>query len=302
MTVSTAVRVSPHHRTNLQVQVVFALWVLLILFVLGAVSLFAQAPETPVSTQTPLGISLPPIDTIQPQQAVLTPPALPEAPQPVSGQSLVSNQPLSASYSASVVSQRRSSTEAPLYARTIQPGDTAQPLSPRQEEILGLRNLYSPLSLMGVGIAAGYSHLTNGQPNYGTNRDAFAKRLGASLARDTSQGFFSDVLLAPRMHEDSRYYIEGPQRSPAHRLIYALTRTLVTRTNDGSESVNGSVLLGYAGAAVLTNAYYPSMNRNVGDTFRTYGSSLGGNALGNVAHEFSGDLLALVHLKRNGAE
>jgi hypothetical protein len=186
----------------------------------------------------------------------------------------------------------------PIYKRTIPPGWAAQPLTTRDKQILGLRDLYSSFSLLDYVTLSAYSHLTNGQPNYGTNSEAYGKRVGATLLRDVSEGIFMDVVFAPMLHQDMRYYMQGPQDKLLHRVGYAITRPLIGRTDSGRATINSARLLGYASASALTYTYYPRVNQNFHDTAATFGFSLMGNALGNLVREFSGQLLEAVHLKK----
>ncbi len=180
----------------------------------------------------------------------------------------------------------------------IPAGFQAQPLTARDKMNVTLHDIFSWESGVGFTIAAGFSHLTNGQPNYGTDKGAFGERLGAAAARDTSQDVFSNAILAPILHEDPRYYVEGNSHSFVHRTAYAVTRPLITRSDSGHSRINGSLLLGYAAAAALTNAYYPGNERTATDTARTYGASIGGAALGFLFQEFLNDALEAVHLQR----
>ncbi len=187
---------------------------------------------------------------------------------------------------------------APINDKTIQPGWHAQPLTAHQKVVLEMHDLYAPASLAAIALSAGYSHVTNGSPNYGTNSKAFAQRLGATAARDTSEDLFAYGILDPLFHQDPRYYVLGRKYNFFHRVLYAGTRTLVTRTDSGHNTLNSSLLLGYAGGAALTNVYYPQINRNFKDTANTYGGSLGGAALGFLVSEFSSDFLQAVHLQK----
>lgn len=189
--------------------------------------------------------------------------------------------------------------EAPKYSAVIEPGQTAQHLSGGDKVVLGIREIASFTTLAGALISSGYSHLTDGQPNYGVNREAFAKRFGAAMARGASQDIFTTSVLSPVMHMDERYYVLGDGHNVAHRAVYAATRVLIAKTDSGRNTVNAPLLVGYAGAAALTNTYYPEFNRNFKDTALGYGSSLGGSALGFVFNEFEGDILRAIHLKKN---
>jgi hypothetical protein len=187
---------------------------------------------------------------------------------------------------------------APRSLKYIPAGWTAQPLTAHDKVVLGLKDSYSPFSFLGIIFSAGYSHLVNGQPNYGTDKGAFGERLGATAIRDTSEGIFTDAIFAPMLHEDPRYYVEGSQYNFFHRVLYAATRPIITRTDSGRESLNGALLLGYASASALSYTYYPSINQNFKDTVATFGGGLGGAAIGDIVSEFSDEVLVKLHLKK----
>jgi hypothetical protein len=183
------------------------------------------------------------------------------------------------------------------YAKDILPGQTAQSLTPGDKVILGLRDTYSSQDVLAWIAAAGYEQVTNGSPNYGTDRGAFGQRLGAAAIRETSQGIFTDCVFAPILHMDSRYYIQGEQFGVFHRTVYAVTRVLVSKTDSGRATINAPLLLGYATSTAISNGYYPQINRNFKDSASEYGGSLGGAAIGFLVDEFSDGILKTFHLK-----
>jgi hypothetical protein len=193
-------------------------------------------------------------------------------------------------------------TERPVvsrYSKYIPAGAAAPQIHGREKLILGARDLYSPGNFLDMVFSAGWGQLTNSQPNYGTNGDAFGKRVGAAAIRETSEGILTDGVFAVMLHEDPRYFVLGPKSGLMNRTLYAITRPLITRnSSDGHTTVNGAMLLGFAASAALTNTYYPKINRNFGDTARTFGGSLGGAAIGFSIDEFSGQVLEAVHLKK----
>ena len=186
--------------------------------------------------------------------------------------------------------------QAPRYAMVIGTGAQAQPLSAGGKVAITLKDTFSVESLIGITLSAGYSDVTNGQPNYGRNAIAFGKRFGAAAARDSSEEVFSYAVFAPVLHQDPRYYREGSGHNFLHRTAYAVTRTLVTRTDSGRQTVNASLLLGYAGAGALSTVYYPQINRNFHDEAAAYGGSLAGEALYFVFSEFFAGAHDVIHL------
>ena len=182
---------------------------------------------------------------------------------------------------------------------TILPGETSHPLTSHGKVVLGLRESMSIFSILGWSTSAGYSHLVNSTPNYGTDKAAFGERLGATALRNVSESIFSVSLFSPLLHEDPRYFEMGPDHGFAKRVVYAASRSLITRTDSGHASVNFSLLAGNLLGSALTNAYYPERNRNFGQTMQTFGTSVGGSAFGFVVTEFLEETLVIAHLKKS---
>jgi hypothetical protein len=162
---------------------------------------------------------------------------------------------------------------------------------------LATRNLYSGTSIASIFFSAGWSHLTNGQPNYGTNSEAFGKRVGAAAIRDSTQAFLSNGPFAVWFHDDPRYFAMGRGHSLVKRTWYSVTRAVITRdSTDGHAKFNASLVLGQAAGTALNNLYYPQSNRNFHDNVASFGGSIGGAALSFALDEFTSDLLRIVRL------
>jgi hypothetical protein len=180
----------------------------------------------------------------------------------------------------------------------ISPKEIAEPMSVRDKVLGGFKSSASLYSAVGWITSAGYEHVLNSSPNYGTNSEAFAQRFGAAVARGVSEGVFSNSLFAPIFREDPRYYIMGPGHSFFKRLVYAGTRSIITRTDSGKTSPNFSLIAGNAAGSALTIVYYPSINTTTTEVLSTWGTSLGGSALGFVVDEFIVDVLIDLHIKK----
>jgi hypothetical protein len=213
--------------------------------------------------------------------------ALPEAPDP---QLALDPKPKHGTDPSEKIAQKRT--------MTIPSDWHAQKLTPREKVNAGLQDTYGTITVASWFLAAGWEQLTNGAPNYGTDKGAFGERLGAAALRGTTQNIFSEVILAPLLHEDARYFVEGPSHGVVHRAIYAVTRPLITRNDNGKNTVNAALLIGYAGSAALTPTYYPDINHNFKDVASVFGGGVGGAALGYFISEFSEDALQALHLKR----
>ncbi len=220
--------------------------------------------------------------------------SLPDAPEPQQrdqdGKPLMSVSPTSSTTNVPM---------APMYSRVI-PAGMATPQIHKWDKVeLATRNLYSATSFASIAFSAGWSHLTNGQPNYGTNSEAFGQRLGAAAIRDSTQAFLSNGPFAVWFHQDPRYFALGRGHSLVKRTWYSITRPLITRdSTDGHAEFNTSLVLGQAAGTALNNLYYPKSNRNFHDNLASFGGSMGGSALSFALDEFTSDLLRIIRLRQ----
>jgi hypothetical protein len=184
---------------------------------------------------------------------------------------------------------------APHLRMVIAPGQIADPMTVHDKVVSGFKDSFSLSSAAGWLSTAGWQHLRNSSPNYGTDAGAFGQRLGAATIRATSEGLFRESVFAPLFHEDPRYYIMGKGHPFFKRLVYAGTRSIITRTDSGHATPNFARLAGNAAGSALTIPYYPAQNTTFSAVASTFGGSLGGSALSFIFDEFLVD--ALVDLK-----
>lgn len=134
---------------------------------------------------------------------------------------------------------------------------------------------------------AGISQITNSTPLYGREFwPAYPERYGAAVGDIVSQNFFGDFLLASAFHEDTRYVRRGSTHKLLSRIAYAVSRSVITRTDAGAATFNWSNVLGTGMSAALSNAYYPPESRRPGVAATNYGTSLAGSGFANLLPEF----------------
>ena len=221
------------------------------------------------------------------------------APAPQTTAELLPDAPSSVTASGSQ-SRSIADTSAPtagIYTKYIGVDQAAQPLKATDKVVFGVRNAFSPTSMLVWMLAAGFETAADGSPNYGEGASGFGKRVGAAALRDSTEGIFTDSIFAPIFHQDPRYYKLGRSRGRGYRVLYAVTRPLITRTDSGHAAPNLSMLSGDLFGSWLTNAYYPRINRGFDQTAMTFAGSLGSTALGNVIQEFRDDVIRVGHRK-----
>lgn len=185
--------------------------------------------------------------------------------------------------------------QVPFGNDNVLPNETAPPLSAGQKPLLALRQVVDPENLPSALASAAWSHLIDSSPHYGTNSTAFAQRFGASVVNNASQTLLTAGLFSPIFHDDPRYFVMGRGHSIPKRAIYAASRVIFTRSDDGRQVINLPLLCGYMGAAAMNNLYFPDKDRGVANTFQNYPTSLVGAAVGFETHEFISDAMRLFH-------
>ena len=183
-------------------------------------------------------------------------------------------------------SARTTAIYAPLYARTIFPGETARRLDVREKFIYSARQMVEPINLLPALLSSGWSQYQNSDPRYGTDVDAFGQRVGAAILREDSDRLFTDAAFPALLHEDPRYYRLGESSSNVRRTEYALDQVFLSRTDDGRVIPNYSGFLGRGVAVALSFLYYPAASRSGGVALREFGTSLGGLAAFDILREF----------------
>jgi hypothetical protein len=145
----------------------------------------------------------------------------------------------------------------------------------------------SPIMIGGAATVAAYSQTIHSTPVYGHGWPiAYPQRFGAAVGDIVSEDFFGDFVLASAFHEDTRYTARGSSHNFWHRVGYALTRSVITRTDAGQPTFNWANVLGTGMSAGLSNAYYPEVSRTAPVAARNWGRSLGQTGLANLVPEF----------------
>ena len=161
----------------------------------------------------------------------------------------------------------------------------AAPLTSGQKFGLATHSITDPVVFLATGIAAGIEQARNTFPVYGQGAQGYAKRYGADYADEVSNRMFSSAIYPSLFHQDPRYFYKGTGNKRA-RAVYAITRALVTRGDNGTIEPNYSRILGGFTAGALSNAYHQGDDRGVGLTLRNGFIAIGGHAADNLLREF----------------
>lgn len=205
----------------------------------------------------------------------------PDAPDP---------SPVEVVHPAPPISDDRILGVIPNFQTVSDPNKQVAPLRVRDKWMLFVKETVDPYTIVSAALGAGFSQLDNDTPKYGNGIGPYGQRFGAAMADLTTQNFFSDAVLASVFHEDPRYYRKGPGTPVLKRVIYSMSRIVITRRDDGTPSFNYSGVLGMGMGIALSNSYYPARSVNGAVMEGRLVTSFTGAALGNLLPEFWPDV------------
>jgi hypothetical protein len=159
------------------------------------------------------------------------------------------------------------------------------PLTSKQKFQLAVDETIAPSRFLGSAFTAGISQARDGLSDYGQGWQGYGKRYGSSVASNASSHLFGTGLIPSLTHEDPRYFVKV-FGSPKNRILYAMSRVLITRTDDGRSTFNWSYVMGGLMAEGLATSYLPDSERTYGKTFTRFGVRVGFGALDNVVKEY----------------
>ncbi len=174
-------------------------------------------------------------------------------------------------------------------------GPAYTPLTPHQKFHIFEQQTYSIYTVANTAFDAGWAQMTDDWPAYGQGMEGYGKRYGALLANHEAGTFFENFLFPTLLRQDPRYFRKGDGHSLFARVPYAASRVLVTQSDSGHSTFNGSLLLGLLFVDGLTNAYYPRPERGFGDTMARFGGSALSSAETNLLREFMPDMMRIFH-------
>jgi hypothetical protein len=178
----------------------------------------------------------------------------------------------------------------PAFQVVQQPDARLAPLTPKQKLELFAKETFDPFTIFGAVAGATFSHITQGDPQYGQGSRAYRQRVGAAYLDLATQNFFGDALLATIFKEDPRYYRLGPEHSFLARLGYSVSRVVVTRTDSGKNRFSFASVLGTGMGIALSNAYYPQSDHNRAEMVSRVETSFTSSAVSNLLPEFWPDI------------
>ncbi len=171
------------------------------------------------------------------------------------------------------------------------------PLTVGQKWRIATKDTFDYPSYALAAAFAGISQVDNSNPEFGQGLKGYAKRYAAGIADQDMGNFMTEAIYPTLLHEDPRYFrkVTGTVKS---RLLWAVERIVVTKTDSGGSTFNFSEWLGNGTVASIGNLYYPN-EQGFASTLQRMGTQIGTDAISDVMKEFWPDLKRKWLHKRN---
>ncbi|MGH9598007.1 MAG: hypothetical protein ACRD3K_14530, partial [Edaphobacter sp.] len=174
--------------------------------------------------------------------------------------------------------------------------DIVIPMTWQQKGYLALHDLTDPAN---IGTILGISAITIGADShsaYGPGMKGFGKIVGVSVLQDATAQFFGVFVIPAIAHQDPRYF--RMRHAPiAKRILYSISRTVVSRSDSGKSIPNYAMLLTYPIDAEIENLYVPGIHPDAASTFTRIATGYALDPVNGLLTEFLPDVASRVHVR-----
>jgi hypothetical protein len=134
------------------------------------------------------------------------------------------------------------------------------PQTAKDKFILAGKNSFDYSSFLIAAIQSGFAMDGNSYPEFHQGVKGYARYYWHTLADTADENFMVAGVGPILFHQDNRFYTLG-DGGVGKRALYASTRVLITRQDDGDKTFNFSEVIGSGAAAGVSTLYYPTKYR-----------------------------------------
>src|ERR1700704_3695160 len=165
------------------------------------------------------------------------------------------------------------------------------PLTARQKFDVFLHSTYSPRTFANIAMDEAWDRAKGKHLNreYETGFRGVGQRYGISLATNETDVFFQRFLFPTLLKQAPRYF-RNPDLPFLQRALYAMSRVLVTRTDNGGQTFNSSRILSVAASRAVSDLYVPGERQGMHPIAACVSFTLLRDAGENLLHEFWPDV------------
>jgi hypothetical protein len=162
--------------------------------------------------------------------------------------------------------------------------DQFKPLTAKERAKVYAKDLLSPFHFFLAGVSAGITQIQDSPKAWGLGAQGF----GLRFANYYGEATISSVLQMTGedlLHEDNLYYGSG-EHGVWKRMKYAITSSVLARSNDGTQHFSISQVGSTAAASFISRIWQPSSSGSASDGAKNFGINIAENAGVNVVREF----------------
>ena len=222
-----------------------------------------------VSTGAVLAAQQPELDNPRPVVPVATAAAAP-AQSPGANGPAPQNQPAQSAQGDSSGQQTKRILGIIPNFRAVSANQKLPPETVKEKFVSATQDSFDYSSIFIPAVIAAYNMDERATPQFHQGAAGFARYFWHSAVDQTSENYMVEFIFPVFTREDSRYYTLG-HGGFFKRTGYALSRAVITRSNSGAEVFNISEVLGAGLASGVSNLYYPSASRSLGNTGSEWG-------------------------------
>jgi hypothetical protein len=134
------------------------------------------------------------------------------------------------------------------------------PMSPKDKFIIAGKDTFDYSSFFIAGIQAGFAMNGDSYPEFHQGLKGYGRYYWHTLADTIDENFMVGGLGPIVFHQDNRFYTLG-HGGFRKRAVYAFTRVLISRKDDGDATFNFAEVIGSGAASGVSTLYYPTKYR-----------------------------------------
>jgi hypothetical protein len=172
----------------------------------------------------------------------------------------------------------------------------AIPLSWKEKGYLAIHYTTDPAS---IGTIVGISAINiaaDSHTAYGPGLKGFGELAGISVLQNATAEFFGTFAIPSLIHQDPRYY-RMPHARIGKRILYSVTRSYISRSDEGKTIPNYGVFATYPIVAELSNLYVPGIESDGASTAKRILTGYALDPVNNLVNEFLPDVASRVHIR-----
>lgn len=144
--------------------------------------------------------------------------------------------------------------------RSVSADTRLPPQSAKEKFLAAGHDTFDYSSFFIAGLQAGFAMNGKSYPEFHQGAKGYVRYYWHTLADTADENFMVGGVGPILFHQDNRFYTLG-HGSIGHRALYAASRVLITRKDDGDNTFNYSEIIGSGAASGISSLYYPTKYR-----------------------------------------